>query len=567
MRITRRTSVIVAGAVALALGLSACGGSSGGGGTTTNSQAPSATQNDIGATPYDQVPTGGTLKWALTGVIPNFNYNELDGTLKDNADVINALMPRLFLVDATGVPHLHTDYLAAADLKTDPTEVVTYKINPKAKWSDGTPLSWKDFEAQWKALNGTAKGYNIASSNGYDQIASVAKGANDQEAVVTYKNKYADWQNVFSPLYPASTNTDKKTFNTGWIKQPLITAGPFKFSKIDQTAKTITIVRDDSWWGKKAKLDSIIYRAIDGDAQADALANGEIDWLDIGPDVNKYTRAKSMPGVVIRRAGGPNFRHITINGTSPQLSDVNVRTALAKAIDRTRIAQALLAPLGVSPTALGNHLFMANQKGYKDNSGNVGKYDVAAAKQLLDAAGWKLNGTTRTKNGKALTIRFVIPSGVATSKQESELIQGMLAQVGVKVNIQTVPTDDFFDKYITPGNFDFTVFSWIGNAYPISSNKSIYANPKKGPDGLDIQQNFARIGSPEIDSLFDQATAELDPAKAIDIANQVDTKIWDEVHSLTTYQRPDLAAVKSTVENVGAFGFADYVYEIMGIKK
>ncbi len=115
-----------------------------------------------------------------------------------------------------------------------------------------------------------------------------------------------------------------------------------------------------------------------------------------------------------------------------------------------------------------------------------------------------------------------------------------------------MPSDDFFEKYINTGNFDFTVFSWIGTPFPISSSKSIYAEPK----GEDIQQNYARVGSAELDALFDKATSEFDEQKAIDIGNQIDAMIWDEVHSLTLYQRPEIVATKSSLANFGAFGFA-----------
>ena len=75
------------------------------------------------------------------------------------------------------------------------------------------------------------------------------------------------------------------------------------------------------------------------------------------------------------------------------------------------------------------------------------------------------------------------------------------------------------------------------------------------------------MGSPEIDALFDQATAELDENKARDMANQIDALVWKEVHSLTTYARPEIAAVKSNIGNFGAFGFASIIYENIGIKK
>ena len=140
----------------------------------------------------------------------------------------------------------------------------------------------------------------------------------------------------------------------------------------------------------------------------------------------------------------------------------------------------------------------------------------------------------------------------------------MLKAVNVKVNIDAVPSDDFFAKYVNTGNFDFTVFSWIGTPFPISSSKSIYALPK----GDDIQQNYARVGSAELNALFDKATSEFDEQKAIDIGNEIDAAIWNEVHSLTLYQRPEIIASKANLANHGAFGFATPPrYEDIGFTK
>jgi peptide/nickel transport system substrate-binding protein len=202
---------------------------------------------------------------------------------------------------------------------------------------------------------------------------------------------------------------------------------------------------------------------------------------------------------------------------------------------------------------------MENQAGYQDNSAVVA-YNPDKAKQMLDQAGWTVQGAARVKDGKPLTIDLVIPTGIAVSKSEAELIQNMLGQINVKVNINAVPGDDFFDKYITPGRFDFTVFSWLGTPFPISSSQSIYMKP--GPAG--IQQNYARIGNDQIDQLYREAVEELDPAKAIAKANQIDSLIWTEVHSLTNYQRPDIWAVKKDLANIGAYGFASVFYENIG---
>lgn len=569
MKHSLRMRVVLSSAAALALagGLAACGSSEKN--SPPPAAPPEAKANQINPQPRDSLQDGGKLTWPLSQIPNNFNYYQLDGTLADNARVIEAMMPQVYYTDATGKPYYNKDLLAAEPtLKTDPKQVVTFKINPKAAWYDGTPITYKDFQSEWKANNGTNKAYNIASSNGFDQIESVEKGADDREAVVTFKNKYADWQAVFGYIYPASTNDNPEIFNKGWLDKPLTTAGPFKLQSIDPTQKTITLVRNEKWWGNPAKLETIIYRAIDPNAQIDALANGEIDFLDIGPTVNTWKRAKDLANVEIRLAGGPNFRHLTINGTSPNLQDEKVRQALAMGINREAIGRALLGPMNITPDPLNNHIFMSNQDGYKDNSGDVGKYNPEKAKQMLDEAGWKMDGNVRKKDGKPFEINFVIPTGVQASKDEATLIQSMLGQIGVTVKLNTVPVDNLFDDYLTPGLYDFTVFSWLGTPFPISSSPSIYKNPDKDAQGqLIVQQNYARIGSSEIDGLFQQATQELDRAKAIDLANQADAKIWQEVHSLTLYQRPDQWACKKGLANFGAFGFASHIYEDIGWMK
>jgi peptide/nickel transport system substrate-binding protein len=565
----RRPWSVLGLVVLLISGCSRGGGTGGSQEAKAGQKIPAAAKgNDVAPADRSALADGGTLRWPLDQIPPNYNYHEVDGTLADNADVIQALLPSVFDFDAAAQPVLKKDYVDSAELTaTSPKQVITYRINPKATWDDGTPITVADFEAQWKALRGTDDRYKVTSTQGYDKMETVTRGADDREVVVTMSAPYADWQGVFSPLYPASTNRDPAVFNDGWKDKPLVTAGPFRLEGVDKTAQTITLVRNEKWWGRPAKLDRIIFRIVEGDAQIDALANNEIDFMGLGSDVNKLQRARSIKGIALRRALAPNFNHMTVNAMSDLLKDVDVRRALAMSIDRDTIAKALLGPLGVTPDPLQNHIFMANQKGYQDNAAAVA-HDPAKAGQLLDKAGWKLTGPTRVKAGRELALRLVLPTQSAVGKQIAELIQTMTAPVGIKVNLETVPGADLFEKYVTPGNFDLVIFAWLGTPFPISSAKSIYVKPKPKPDGsLEIQQNYARVGSDEIDRLFDEATATLDPDKAIEIGNRIDKLIWDEVHSLTLYQGTGTVAIKENMANFGAPGFASVIYEDIGFRK
>jgi glutathione transport system substrate-binding protein len=141
----------------------------------------------------------------------------------------------------------------------------------------------------------------------------------------------------------------------------------------------------------------------------------------------------------------------------------------------------------------------------------------------------------------------------------------MLKDVGVKLDVRAVPSDDFFDKYVIPGNYDITPFAWLGTPFPVSSSQSIYANPVKDSKGeLQFQQNFARVGSKQIDDLMDKAEATLDKNQAFGLVNQADAQIWNEVHSLILFQEPQLTAVQSKLANVGSFGFAQPDYTKIG---
>jgi glutathione transport system substrate-binding protein len=80
------------------------------------------------------------------------------------------------------------------------------------------------------------------------------------------------------------------------------------------------------------------------------------------------------------------------------------------------------------------------------------------------------------------------------------------------------------------------------------------------------ESNFSKIGSPELDKLLSEANTELDPQKRVDLTYQADQMIWEEGHSVTLYQRPDLVACKKTPVNFGALGYADIDYSITGFR-
>ncbi|WP_245847884.1 ABC transporter family substrate-binding protein [Lentzea kentuckyensis] len=553
---SRRTKVGVTALAAIALTLTACGGPSK---TDSGLKGSEGTvgQADINPQDASKVKDGGEFRWPVDQLPDNWNYNQLDGTVADGRRMIDTMMPNLYKQLPDSTIEVNKDYLDEAKLASSDPQVLEFKINSKAKWSDGKPLSWEDFEAMWKSLNGTDKAYEIAGSTGYEDIEKVEKGASDQDVKVTFKKKFAEWKGIFSPLYPKAMSASAEEFNKGWADAPKITAGPFKIGTIDRTGKLVTVVRDSAWWGDKPKLEKITFRQVDRTALADALANGQIDYFDIGSSVDNFTRAKSMQGVTIRQAITPDYSHITFNGAdSSILKDAKLRVALMRGIDPKVIAKALLGQmLKGDAQVTGNHFFLLGTKEYKDNSA-VASFDKEAAKKQLDELGWKLEGETRKKDGKELVIRYVIPTPNPVSDQIAKLVQSQLKEIGAKVDVQAVPSTDFFKQFVNVGNFDMTGFRWLSSATPISDSKGIYSL-----DPAATNQNYGRIGSDEVNKLLEQANGELDDTKRAALANEADKKIWELGHQLPLYQLPGAVAIKSNVANMGAVAFANRPYD------
>jgi len=530
-------------------------------------EAPPAGGNaELGATsdtnPQDPatLQRGGNLRLALTAFPGNFNTLNIDGNEAGTGNMLKATMPRAFVIAADGSMKVNTDYFTSVELTSKDPQVVTYTINPKAVWSDGTPITWEDIASQIHATSGKDKAFAIANPNGSDRVGSVTRGVDDRQAIVTFAKPYVEWRGMFAGntmLLPKSMTADPQVFNKGQLDGPGPSAGPFMVSTLDRTAQRIVLTRNPKWWGTPPLLDSITYLVLDDAARIPALQNNTIDATGLG-SLDELTVARRTPGISIRRAPGLSWYHFTFNGAPGAiLSDKALRLAIAKGIDRQAIADVTQRGLVDKPVPLNNHIFVAGQEGYQDNS-QVVAYDPEKAKQELDSLGWKLNGQFREKDGKQLVVRDVLYDS-QTTRQIALVAQNSLAQIGVKLEIDAKPGNGFFTNYVIPGDFDIAQFGWQGDAFALCCLNQIYTTG--------AESNFGKISSPEIDAKVDEVFDELDPAKARTLANELDKMIWAEAFSLPLFQSPGNVAVRSNLANFGPAGLGDLDYSAIGFMK
>ncbi|MFE0088244.1 ABC transporter substrate-binding protein [Streptomyces sp. NPDC058991] len=413
---------------------------------------------DIGHAGRNQVEQGGTLRWAVDSVPTTLNAFQADAD-GATARVAGAVLPSLFTPDQRGRPQLNPDYLESAELvDREPKQVVLYKLNQEAVWTDGREIGAPDFVAQWRALNGKDSAYWTARNAGYERIEKIERGKSDLEVRVTFARPYADWRSLFSPLYPKETMGSPASFNDGARAELPVTAGPFALQKVDSDDGTVTLVRNPRWWGDPAKLDSLVLRAVPRDRRAAALATGAVDLAEIdrgvadriavarkdqgggsggsGPGAAaevgesadseqersagrggehgsallagergdagpmRFTSEQTaLRGFVVRKSLEPAYTQLALNGESGPLADERVRRAVARALDRRELAETVLKPLGLPAKPVGSHLALAGQPGYADSSGALGGQDTAEAQALLADAGWTREGARAAESG------------------------------------------------------------------------------------------------------------------------------------------------------------------------
>ncbi|MFC8309208.1 ABC transporter substrate-binding protein [Streptomyces olivaceus] len=694
---------------------------------------------DVAAAARSRVADGGTLRWAVDSVPETLNAFQADADDTTNR-VAQAVLPSMYRTDETGRAARNPDYLESAEVvDTEPKQVVVYKLNQQAVWSDGREIGAADFAAQWRALSGKDSAYWTARNAGYDRIEKVERGGSDLEVKVTFSRPYADWQSLFTPLYPKDVTGTPDAFNDGARRELKVTAGPFAVQKVDTKDDEVVLAGNPRWWGEPAKLEQIVLRAVPRDKRVSELVAGRLDLAEVDPETadevglaagprdagtgtplmgpqgtpaagapgsplagtqgrsaaqalrswalangsdeeaaeeevlareeRRETEAKAqrrqraLSGFEVRKSLEPAYTQLALNGADGPLADERVRRAVARALDRKKLAEAVLKPLGLPAEPVGSHVALAGQPAYADGSGALGDQNAKEARALLADAGWVPGGPVKktekgekaagaegdgekekdgkksegsddgddgtyivgedgknpgdgengeggakagdaesgekhssgkntaqggapgayapkgtaapaaapvAKDGKALTLRFVLPSGPGSEalRTVAGRVSDMLDEIGIDTAITKVPDESYFKDHIASGEYDLALYSWPATAFPATDARPVYAKPVPAADGsLNVAQNYTRVGTDQVDQLFDRAMSTLDGKEARDLLRKADSRIWAAAGSVPLYQRPQLTAARKDLANAGAFGFETPVYEDMGFLK
>jgi peptide/nickel transport system substrate-binding protein len=321
---------------------------------------------------------------------------------------------------------------------------------------------------------------------------------------------------------------------------------------IDAGAQALVLTPNPKWWGTKATLSQLVIQEVGNDPSKNVqgIQNQELGVIYPQPQIDMVSQLNGLkPNVTTKITFGLSFEHLDFNTQDKNLADINVRKAIAMALDRQTIVDQTVGQFSSDAQVLNNRLYVNNQPEYKDNApAQYKKADPAGAKALLQQSGYTLgsDGIFTGKNGK-LAIQIDTTPNNPLRETTIEVMIPMLKAAGIQATFNANP-DIFGDTdkptSLVAGGFQAALFAWVSTPF-VSSNQSIYYSPANG-----LGQNYTRAGTPEIDALLAKMVAEPDPAKTADLANQVDKALWDQMYTLPLFQKPTIIAYQSNIKNV-----------------
>jgi len=289
--------------------------------------------------------------------------------------------------------------------------------------------------------------------------------------------------------------------------------GPFTIESHQPGVKTVFKV-NPNWWGKpEHNLKEIVFTTIASDAtRVAALLSGEVDVIEPVP-IQDIARVDSSPNAQVLK--GPELRTIflgmdetrdellysSVKGKNP-FKDVRVREAFYKAVDidliKTRVMRGLSTP---SALMIAPELFKLSKEFTRP------KLDPDGAKKLLAEAGYG--------DGFELTMdcpndRYVNDGPIC------QAVVGMLARIGIKVNLMAQPKAQYFAKVLKPGGYQTSFFLLGWTPATMDSHNVLHDIMGCRDDKNDTTRGEANLGgycNRELDALTDKILIEADTAK------------------------------------------------------
>ena len=423
------------------------------------------------------------------------------------------------------------------DVAEDGTSI-TFHLRDDVTFHDGTPF------------NADAVVYNheriatlpeAAGSSAYSELSVgnlyIGTEAIDEYTVkVSFTEPYARIIDVFSTNQTGSiaSPTAIEEYGDAYGTDAIVGTGPFKFVEWTGPLGEITFERNEDYnWASPIYnhqgppyLEGITFLAlVEPGTRTAVLEDGSAQLVYIME--KDYAFFKDRPGyktMLVPKQG--TSRMLLFDTSRPFLKDIRVRQAICHAIDREGLVNSALFG-GVNRVALAPLSEATWGASTEEFAEYNYLYDLDKAKTLLEEAGWidedgdgirEAHGVEGVEDGTKLHIVESVNANVA---EESELLQGMVSELGIEHELAVHEFAAYWND-VVEGNCDFNVFSNSGS-HPWVLESWFQTS------GIESGTNIARYSNPEFDALWEEVNVTVDVAKQRELFAEIQKILLEDV--------------------------------------
>ena len=338
----------------------------------------------------------------------------------------------------------------------------TFTLRPNARWSDGTPVTADDVVFTVRTVQDPQFTGAVLNQSWKDIIATAIDPGHVRFALPGHNAGFLASLELLD-IVPSHLLAGRSIAEIASAAPNLNPVGTGPFRLVAQSADRIQLERNPYAW-RRPWLDTVTIRSFPSQTAAlDALDRSQIDGLaNLTPSGAAQERASRQVNVLA--ASTYQYAELLMNLKSdePYFQDINVRQAIARAIDRTAIIQDVLGGQAVPDDGpIPRSLTWAY-----DSATQQPAHDPAAAATLLDNAGWTLVNGVRTKGGTSLSFGLTVSSDVPPYERVAEKIAEQLAAVGIMAEVRPVTTASLIHDYLNPRTFDMTLTAFDNGPDP-----------------------------------------------------------------------------------------------------
>ncbi|WP_159941705.1 MULTISPECIES: ABC transporter family substrate-binding protein [unclassified Nocardiopsis] len=540
----RKTLALAAAGTSALMALTACSG--GGGGDGEGEKVVTWVINSLPAAWGSISAAGGSVYTVqmLSGVLPYTGQWQPDATYEYDLNVL-AEEPTLINEDPEAGPF-----------------EFSFTLHEDAVWSDGTPMTGEDLRVTMMMSASPTEGYcttcDSRGTTGPDMVEEVE--VDGKTATFRLKEGLAnpEWMAMFDAhsagggFYPAHLaeengwdvdDPDQLGEYYTWLHEtrPEWSGGPYQIVDGDLENQVVKEPNPE-WWGETPKLDRVImsYNTDEG-TFVNAFQNGEIDGANPAQYSEDVITQIEGIGATLTVGEGNIWEHIDINTKNEFLSDVELRRAIFTAIDRDQIASRNFGAGYPDYELKNNHIFSSDSEYYEDHitDSGQGSGDIEAATEILEEAGYELDGDTLTLDGEQVGPFRLRSTDTVVRSNSLQLIQAQLAEIGIETTIEM--TDDL-GGMLGGTEYDIVQFGWSGTPYFTSSPQQFWHS--------ESESNFGGLENDEVDEHAIAAGTAPSLDEAAEHANAAVAAVVPEAYSLPIMAEPNYFFVSDRLANV-----------------